>query len=266
MAVLASTTAAPKESIEERRKRADAERALREAEEDLARLHSAGQQAIDRLEAENRELRDTLNEIRDAGVRDRTVRPSSQSPIEMYSEILDLLSVYDSSFNTQDNLPRIVVVGDQSAGKTSVLEMIAQARIFPRGAGEMMTRAPVQVTLSDGPDRIARFRDSSRDYDLDDERDLIDLRREIELRMRASVRGGRTVSKDVISLSVKGPGLSRMVLVDLPGIPTFLFRNFLASFRLKKSLIDRFGWLVDWLVVESLNLPIDWLIDWLIDW
>ena len=80
------------------------------------------QHEIDKLEKENRELRRQILLQRQtssnstSGTREQR-RGMRRTAIDMYSEVLDELSSYDNT--SQDHLPRVVVVGDQSSGKVS---------------------------------------------------------------------------------------------------------------------------------------------------
>eukprot|EP00055_Hartaetosiga_balthica_P016779 m.107749 g.107749 ORF g.107749 m.107749 type:complete len:963 (+) comp9180_c0_seq1:308-3196(+) len=190
------------------------------------------QDIIDRLTTENEEI-NRLHIIRS---QKSAAQDTDKRAIDIFSDILSLRSLADSSFNANEHLPRVVVVGDQSAGKTSVLEMLVRARIFPRGAGSMMTRSPIQVTVSEGQHHVCNFHNEETVYNLRSEKDLRNLRDQIEKRMMDTLVGGNVVSSQTISLELHGPGLQPMVLVDLPGVIQHHTRGMPAT--TKGSILD----------------------------
>ena len=69
-----------------------------------------------------------------------------------------------------------------------------------------------------GPEHQAEFTSDHSIFNLSSETGCAALRAEIEQRMSKNILEGQTVSPEPVSLVVRGPGLLRMVLVDLPGV------------------------------------------------
>lgn len=117
-------------------------------------------------------------------------------------------------------LPAIVVVGDQSSGKSSVLESISGIAL-PRG-GNLVTRCPLQLSLRRGPIERAKLshkdpKDNahqvSRDLTLDQIADAVKKATD-EL---AGIGSGLAPAL-LISLQVTTPDAPDLTLIDLPGI------------------------------------------------
>ncbi|OQN95383.1 hypothetical protein B0A48_18618 [Cryoendolithus antarcticus] len=135
------------------------------------------------------------------------------------------------------DLPQIVVVGDQSSGKSSVLEGLIK-KPFPRDSGlctrfttHIVFRRAIQeqILVSIMPDRYASPEHSSRlkewgravpDLDPNTFRQIME---EAHLEMGLSGNGDETerkptFSSDVLRLEISGPDQEHLSIIDVPGI------------------------------------------------
>ncbi|EGB07178.1 hypothetical protein AURANDRAFT_28354, partial [Aureococcus anophagefferens] len=133
--------------------------------------------------------------------------------------LLDLVDELRSLGIEQDlPLPQIAVMGDQSSGKSSVLEALSGVP-FPRGTG-LVTRCPCQLTMkrtADGAPRGGRV--PRRPGNERPSRAPSELTAAIERVTSALTKGSASgFSTDSIVVTVNAPSVPDLTIIDLPGI------------------------------------------------
>ena len=148
------------------------------------------------------------------------------------SEYLKLIDLIDelriSGADRYVSLPQLVVCGDQSSGKSSVLEAISGVK-FPVNAGQC-TRFATEVCLRRTPNEAAsasivpgpRASESHKQRLLDYQERNVSLDQVPRLIEAASVSMGigdqLQISNDKLRLEIQGPELPNFTLIDTPGI------------------------------------------------
>ncbi|EWY97109.1 hypothetical protein FOYG_05590 [Fusarium oxysporum NRRL 32931] len=164
------------------------------------------------------------------------MRPSIESSLGdqgLATEQRSLLDLIDKlQFAQLDDvkLPQIVVVGDQSAGKSSVLEALTGTP-FPRDAGactrfateiRMRRAKETKLKVSIIPDKTRPYNDQARllqwggDVTGDTPFDAM-MRDATELIAPKSIPG-RFAARDILVVEKEGPDMPLLTLVDLPGL------------------------------------------------
>lgn len=149
------------------------------------------------------------------------------------AEQMKLLDVVDSlracGLSKIVALPQLIVCGDQSSGKSSVLEAISgipfpkQDTLCTRFATEIiLRRAPkdeINVSIAPGEDRALLDRDRLSRFhrELKTKDDFGDLFKAARDQMGLS-SSGRSFSNDILRVEFCGPSQPQLTLVDLPGL------------------------------------------------
>ncbi len=66
--------------------------------------------------------------------------------IPAINKLLEIFKTTGAGSGADIKLPKIVVVGDQSSGKSSVLESLVSQPFLPRGT-DMITRCPIVINM-----------------------------------------------------------------------------------------------------------------------
>ncbi|KAF4079480.1 hypothetical protein AMELA_G00178500 [Ameiurus melas] len=136
-----------------------------------------------------------------------------EEKVRPYIDLIDSLRVFGVEKDLA--LPAIAVIGDQSSGKSSVLEALSGVAL-PRGSG-IMTRCPLELKMKKSRQKDfwhgkIKYKDIERDIT-----DPADVERLI-INAQNDLAGALGMSNELISLEVTSTNAPDLTFIDLPGI------------------------------------------------
>ncbi|XP_006156437.1 interferon-induced GTP-binding protein Mx1 [Tupaia chinensis] len=180
----------------------------------------------------------------DVDVAEKQVKKTDNNLCSQYEEkvrpCIDLIDSLRALGVEQDlALPAIAVIGDQSSGKSSVLEALSGVAL-PRGSG-IVTRCPLVLKLKKliNEDKW-RGKVSYQDIEVEIT-DPSKVEPEINKAQNVIAGEGMGISHELISLEVSSPHVPDLTLIDLPGITRVAVGNQPADIgRQIKTLIKKY--------------------------
>eukprot|EP00729_Bicosta_minor_P022546 gene22546-20645_t len=139
-------------------------------------------------------------------------------------------------------IPQIVVVGDQSSGKSSVLEAISGVS-FPRGSG-LVTRVATQLTMSCGDTWSATITAGATRRQLDEDHKE-DISKTIEELTEKLAPGSTFCADEIIEIQLVAPDAPDLTIIDLPGIVRTVTGN------QDRSIIEQVDSLIDKYIAQK---------------
>jgi interferon-induced GTP-binding protein Mx1 len=138
---------------------------------------------------------------------DESVRPL----MNKIDEVRRLLG----SSNVDIDFPNVVVVGNPSSGKTTLLEALSLVEL-PKGNG-IVTRCPLVLRLRKSDARkLYRLNDNKERDELDEKN--LNISQYIEQKTKKLAGNNKNIVEDLIELEINDPNTRDLTIVDLPGI------------------------------------------------
>lgn len=122
----------------------------------------------------------------------------------------------DFHLNDYISLPRIAVLGEQSAGKSSLLESICGLNFLPRGSG-IVTRRPLELRMVRAPisEPYFMFPKDREDTKYTDPKEVTKIIEQLTDQIAGEEKG---ISENPITCTVYSSQVPDLTLIDLPGI------------------------------------------------